>query len=122
MSEDIFSDTADMFQQMFVFCQYAETARMPENYKIWNPYASSKKTTCSETTTLGQHSLVLTTHKIMQVATSSSKIHVRNPYITPKHMTHPMASPCLSYIAGGATAVSTEKTHLILYESCYICN
>ena len=60
--------------------------------------------------------------KITQITRSSSKIHVRNPYITPKHMACPMASPCLSYMAGGAKAVSTEKMQLILYESCYICN
>ncbi len=88
---------------------------MPMNGDIWNPYTSIKKRTCSVTKIPGQHTCVLARPKITQVTTSSSKIQVRNPYVIPKHVTCPMASPCLSYLAGGTKAVSTDKHAFLIF-------
>ena len=79
---------------------------MRTNYEIRNPYTSSKKAPCDEITTPGQHNHVLTMPEITQLATSLSKFLIRNPYLTPKNVTHPTPRPSLSYMAGGAMSVS----------------
>ncbi len=86
--------------------QIRRSAIMRTNYEIRNPYTSSKKAPCDEITTPGQHNHVLTMPEITQLATSLSKFLIRNPYLTPKNVTHPMPRPSLSYMAGGAMSVS----------------
>ena len=97
--------------KLFFFdCQIRRSAIMRMNYEIRNPYTSSKKAPCHEKTTPGQHTRVLTMPEITQLATSSSKFLIRNPYLTPKNVTHPRPSPSVSYLSGGAMAVSTGNS------------